>query len=75
MLFAQAQESQFLWVQAFDFPNNSEDKGMNKERMDQQRYDWLRLHDRQTGRVMGLLPCTCTLPVRFTHTLDKGKGL
>ena len=24
---------------------------------------------------MGLLPCTWNLPVRFTHTLDKAKGV
>ena len=44
-------------------------------KLDQLRREWLRLHDRQTGGVMGLLPCTWNLPVRFTHTLDKAKGV
>ena len=75
MLFAQAQGSQILWVRAVDFPNTSEDKGMDKEKLDQLRREWLRLHNRQTGGVMGLLPCTWNLLVRFTHTQDKAKGV
>ena len=71
VLFAQAQSSQILWLRAIDVPNTSEDKGMNKERLEELRNEWLQLHDRQTGGVMGLLPCTWNLPLRFTHTLNK----
>ena len=64
-LFAQAQGSQILWVRAVDVPNTSEDKGMKKERLEELRHEWLQLHDRQTGGVMGLLPLTWNLPLRF----------
>ena len=36
---------------------------------------WLQLHDMKTGGIMGLLPCTWNLPVRFTHTLDKKRKI
>ena len=44
---------------------------MNKERLEELRNEWLQLHDRQTGGVVGLFPGTWNLPLRFTHTLDK----
>ena len=44
---------------------------MNKERLEELRNEWLQLHDRQTAGVMGMLPCTWNLPLRFTQTLDK----
>ena len=61
-LFAQAQGSQILWVRAVDVPNTSEDKGMSKARLEELRAEWLQLHDRQTGGVMGLFPATWNLP-------------
>ena len=29
----------------------------------------------KTGGILGLLPCTWNLPVRFTHTLDKKRKI
>ena len=55
-LFAQAQGSQILWVRAVDVPNTNEEKGMNKSHLEELRNQWLQLHDRNTGGVMGLLP-------------------
>ena len=55
VIFAQAQGSQILWIRAVDCPNTSEDKGMNKERLEELRNEWLQLHDRQTGGVMGII--------------------
>ena len=71
VLFARAQGSQILWVQAIDMPNTTEDKALTKARLDQMREQWLPLHDKKTAGIMGLIPCTWNLPVRFSHTLDK----
>ena len=52
------------------------DAGALKGRaLQRQRDRWLQLHDKQTGGIMGLLPCVRGLPVRFTETVDREKRI
>ena len=56
-------------------PNTTEDRTATKERLEQLREKWLQLHDMKTSCIMGLMPCTWNLPLRFTHTLDKKRKI
>ena len=75
VLFARAQRSQILWVQAIDMPDTDEDKKLSKESLLQKREEWMKYHDMKTAGILGLFPCTANLPVRFTHTLDKKRRI
>ena len=73
--FAQTHRRILLWVVAHDKPKTAEDAALKGSALQARRERWLRLHDKQTAGIMGLFPCVRDLPVRFTETVDREKGI
>ena len=75
MNFAQATHKCLLWVVAWDSPQNQEDKALKGDALQKARERWLQFHDQQTSGIMGLLPLVKDMPIRFTDTVDREKGM
>ena len=74
-IFAQAKQRILLWVVAHDDPGRTDAGALKGPALQRQRDRWLQLHDKQTGGIMGLLPCVRGLPMRFTETVDREKRI
>jgi hypothetical protein len=73
--FGKSRSLTVLWMVAHDSAQASADTGDRDNVSEHQRRQWLRLHDQQTAGIMGLLPLVRGMPVRFTATVDKARGL
>ena len=75
ILFARAKAQILLWVVAKDQPMSSDDKALKGDQIQKYRERWLHLHDKQTNGILGLFPCVRDMPVRFTDTMDRERGI
>ena len=73
--YAKATNRRLLWLTARDTPLTQEDKALSKSALEKQKTRWLQRHDRDTAGIMGILPLVHDMPVRFTHTEDREKGV
>ena len=48
---------------------------MHGEALQHRKEQWLQLHDQQTSGIMGLLPLVKGMPIRFTNSIDKERGV
>ena len=71
--YAKGLNKRLLWVRAFDLPLAEEDKGLNVGDLERRRRQWLQIHDKKTGGIMGLMPLVHDLPMRLTDTKDPSK--
>ena len=71
--YAKGLNKRLLWVRAFDLPLAEEDKGLNAGELERRRRQWLQIHDKKTGGIMGLMPLVHDLPMRLTDTKDPSK--
>jgi hypothetical protein len=68
-----AKHRRLLWARAHDWPTANGDEELTKEDLTRLRRNWLRLHDKATVGIMGLLPLARGLPLRLTDTEDPEK--
>ena len=74
-LFARRNGRCVNWVCAHDKPLHPDDLALAPQALEEKRKRWLRLHDQNTERIMGLLPMIRGLPVRLTQTVNKALGV
>ncbi len=73
IIFAKAKHRRLLWLRAHDWPIASGDEDLSKADLVRLRRNWLQLHDKLTGGIMGLLSLVRGLPMRLTGTEDASK--
>ena len=70
IIYAKTKKRRLLWVTAYD-KLVSNNLACSKDKEELRKASWLRLHDRRTAGLPGLLPLVLNLPIRFTESLGK----
>jgi hypothetical protein len=73
--FAQSRRRRVLWGKAADKPAKGDIRELQGPALEHRKEQWLQLHDQQTSGIMGLLPLVKGMPIRFTNSIDRERGV
>ena len=72
--YAQAKGQQLLWCVAHDEPLSRDDETRSADSLRNARQRWVTYTESKTAGLVGFLPISADLPVRFTDTIDASHG-